>query len=33
MNIEVIAQLTMLTITVITGPLVIFFLAIRKGNL
>nr|YP_001876580.1 Ycf12 [Welwitschia mirabilis]YP_002519779.1 Ycf12 [Gnetum parvifolium]YP_008082198.1 hypothetical protein M344_pgp046 [Gnetum montanum]YP_009117847.1 hypothetical chloroplast RF12 [Gnetum gnemon]YP_009193280.1 photosystem II reaction center protein ycf12 [Gnetum ula]YP_009918026.1 hypothetical chloroplast RF12 [Gnetum luofuense]B2Y1W3.1 RecName: Full=Photosystem II reaction center protein Psb30; AltName: Full=Photosystem II reaction center protein Ycf12 [Welwitschia mirabilis]ANZ53901.1 h len=33
MNIEVIAQLTMLTIAVITGPLVIFFLAIRKGNL
>lgn len=33
MNIEVILQLTVLAFIVITGPLVIGLLALRKGNL
>jgi len=33
MNIEVILQLTVLALIVITGPLVIGLLALRKGNL
>nr|YP_010933183.1 hypothetical chloroplast RF12 [Nitella hyalina]APP89475.1 hypothetical protein [Nitella hyalina]WKT08497.1 hypothetical chloroplast RF12 [Nitella hyalina] len=33
MNIEVIAQLTVLALIVISGPLVIGLLAARKGNL
>ena len=33
MNLEVIAQLTVLTLTVVSGPLVIVLLAVRKGNL
>nr|YP_001312175.1 hypothetical protein CYtaCp008 [Cycas taitungensis]YP_007474676.1 hypothetical chloroplast RF12 [Cycas revoluta]YP_009308246.1 hypothetical chloroplast RF12 [Cycas panzhihuaensis]YP_009647963.1 hypothetical chloroplast RF12 [Cycas szechuanensis]YP_010016784.1 hypothetical protein J2B34_pgp083 [Cycas shiwandashanica]YP_010227609.1 hypothetical chloroplast RF12 [Cycas hongheensis]YP_010410336.1 hypothetical chloroplast RF12 [Cycas falcata]YP_010410423.1 hypothetical chloroplast RF12 [Cycas len=33
MNLEVLAQLTVLTLIVISGPLVIALLAVRKGNL
>jgi hypothetical protein len=33
MNLEVIAHLTVLTLTVVLGPLVIVLLAVRKGNL
>nr|YP_009132449.1 hypothetical protein AKKNA01_0010 [Abies koreana]YP_009132480.1 hypothetical protein AKKNA01_0059 [Abies koreana]YP_009388082.1 hypothetical protein [Abies sibirica]YP_009388113.1 hypothetical protein [Abies sibirica]YP_009522001.1 hypothetical protein [Abies concolor]YP_009522072.1 hypothetical protein [Abies religiosa]YP_009642550.1 hypothetical protein [Abies alba]YP_009642581.1 hypothetical protein [Abies alba]YP_009653140.1 hypothetical protein [Abies kawakamii]YP_009653171.1 hypot len=33
MNLEVIAQLTVLTLTVVSGPLVIVLSAVRKGNL
>jgi hypothetical protein len=33
MNLEFIAQLTVLTLTVVSGPLVIVLLAVRKGNL
>nr|AXQ01393.1 hypothetical protein [Pinus bungeana]QMS49385.1 hypothetical protein [Pinus squamata] len=33
MDLEVIAQLTVLTLMVVSGPLVIVLLAIRKGNL
>ncbi len=33
MNLEVIAQLTILALIVASGPLVIALLAVRKGNL
>jgi hypothetical protein len=33
MNLEVVAQLTVLAFIVISGPLVIALLAVRKGNL
>nr|QGS64976.1 hypothetical protein Ycf12 [Microcycas calocoma]QKN99103.1 Ycf12 [Microcycas calocoma] len=33
MNLEVLAQLTVLTLLIISGPLVIALLAVRKGNL
>nr|YP_009514464.1 hypothetical chloroplast RF12 [Lygodium microphyllum]AXG76061.1 hypothetical chloroplast RF12 [Lygodium microphyllum] len=33
MNLEIVAQLTVLTLIVISGPLVIALLAVRKGNL
>lgn len=33
MNLEIIAQLTVLALIVISGPLVIGLLALRKGNL
>lgn len=33
MDLEVIAQLTVLTLMVVSGPLVIVLLAVRKGNL
>nr|YP_009113585.1 photosystem II reaction center protein ycf12 [Bowenia serrulata]YP_009113672.1 photosystem II reaction center protein ycf12 [Ceratozamia hildae]YP_009113711.1 photosystem II reaction center protein ycf12 [Zamia furfuracea]YP_009113868.1 photosystem II reaction center protein ycf12 [Stangeria eriopus]YP_009158326.1 photosystem II reaction center protein ycf12 [Macrozamia mountperriensis]YP_009158413.1 photosystem II reaction center protein ycf12 [Dioon spinulosum]YP_009158587.1 photosystem len=33
MNLEVLAQLTVLTLIIISGPLVIALLAVRKGNL
>nr|YP_005352691.1 hypothetical chloroplast RF12 [Ginkgo biloba]AEQ37097.1 hypothetical chloroplast RF12 [Ginkgo biloba]AEX98404.1 hypothetical chloroplast RF12 [Ginkgo biloba]AEX98822.1 hypothetical chloroplast RF12 [Ginkgo biloba]AEX98989.1 hypothetical chloroplast RF12 [Ginkgo biloba]AJE71375.1 hypothetical chloroplast RF12 [Ginkgo biloba] len=33
MNLEIIAQLTVLTLMVISGPLVIALLAVRRGNL
>ena len=33
MNLEIIAQLTVLAFIVVSGPLVIALLALRKGNL
>nr|ABX76421.1 hypothetical chloroplast RF12 [Polyphlebium borbonicum]ABX76423.1 hypothetical chloroplast RF12 [Polyphlebium borbonicum]ACA64545.1 hypothetical chloroplast RF12 [Polyphlebium borbonicum] len=33
MNLEIIAQLTVLALIVVSGPLVIALLATRKGNL
>nr|YP_009158500.1 photosystem II reaction center protein ycf12 [Lepidozamia peroffskyana]AFR59385.1 photosystem II reaction center protein ycf12 [Lepidozamia peroffskyana]BAR93706.1 photosystem II reaction center protein ycf12 [Lepidozamia peroffskyana] len=33
MNLEVLTQLTVLTLIIISGPLVIALLAVRKGNL
>ena len=33
MDLEVIAQLTVLTLMVVSGPLVIVLSAVRKGNL
>nr|YP_009690551.1 conserved hypothetical chloroplast protein ycf12 [Lindsaea linearis]AWD77889.1 hypothetical protein Ycf12 [Odontosoria chinensis]QEG57331.1 conserved hypothetical chloroplast protein ycf12 [Lindsaea linearis] len=33
MNLEVVAQLTILALVVVSGPLVIALLAARKGNL
>nr|YP_636485.1 hypothetical chloroplast RF12 [Zygnema circumcarinatum]Q32RP1.1 RecName: Full=Photosystem II reaction center protein Psb30; AltName: Full=Photosystem II reaction center protein Ycf12 [Zygnema circumcarinatum]AAX45878.1 hypothetical chloroplast RF12 [Zygnema circumcarinatum]QKQ14666.1 hypothetical chloroplast RF12 [Zygnema circumcarinatum] len=33
MNLEVVAQLTVLALIVVSGPLVIGLLALRKGNL
>nr|YP_003934492.1 hypothetical protein CaarC_p056 [Cathaya argyrophylla]BAJ19645.1 hypothetical protein [Cathaya argyrophylla] len=33
MDLEVIAQLTVLTLMVVLGPLVIVLLVVRKGNL
>nr|YP_010981791.1 conserved hypothetical protein Ycf12 [Lygodium flexuosum]UYS92442.1 conserved hypothetical protein Ycf12 [Lygodium flexuosum] len=33
MNLEIVAQLTVLVLVVISGPLVIALLAVRKGNL
>nr|YP_009268326.1 photosystem II reaction center protein ycf12 [Tsuga chinensis]YP_009268357.1 photosystem II reaction center protein ycf12 [Tsuga chinensis]YP_009568691.1 photosystem II reaction center protein Ycf12 [Tsuga diversifolia]YP_009568722.1 photosystem II reaction center protein Ycf12 [Tsuga diversifolia]YP_009568762.1 photosystem II reaction center protein Ycf12 [Tsuga sieboldii]YP_009568793.1 photosystem II reaction center protein Ycf12 [Tsuga sieboldii]YP_010325941.1 Ycf12 [Tsuga chinensis var len=33
MDLQVIAQLTVLTLMVVSGPLVIVLLAVRKGNL
>jgi hypothetical protein len=33
MNLEVIAQLTVLALIVLSGPLVITLLAVKKGNL
>nr|YP_008474457.1 conserved hypothetical protein Ycf12 [Lygodium japonicum]YP_010981701.1 conserved hypothetical protein Ycf12 [Lygodium circinatum]AGI51453.1 conserved hypothetical protein Ycf12 [Lygodium japonicum]AHA59619.1 hypothetical chloroplast RF12 [Lygodium japonicum]UYR96074.1 conserved hypothetical protein Ycf12 [Lygodium circinatum] len=33
MNLEIVAQLTVLMLIVISGPLVIALLAVRKGNL
>nr|YP_010981881.1 conserved hypothetical protein Ycf12 [Lygodium merrillii]UYS92532.1 conserved hypothetical protein Ycf12 [Lygodium merrillii] len=33
MNLEIVAQLTVLMLVVISGPLVIALLAVRKGNL
>jgi hypothetical protein len=33
MNLEVVAQLTVLALIVLSGPLVIALLAVRKGNL
>nr|ACD88413.1 Ycf12 [Ptisana howeana]ACD88415.1 Ycf12 [Ptisana oreades]ACD88417.1 Ycf12 [Ptisana oreades] len=33
MNLEIIAQLTVLALIVVSGPLVIASLAVRKGNL
>ncbi|WP_298615073.1 photosystem II reaction center protein Ycf12/Psb30 [uncultured Thermosynechococcus sp.] len=32
-NFEVIAQLTMITMIGIAGPMIIFLLAVRRGNL
>nr|YP_009974192.1 hypothetical chloroplast RF12 [Ptisana novoguineensis]ACD88385.1 Ycf12 [Ptisana salicina]ACD88391.1 Ycf12 [Ptisana sylvatica]ACD88395.1 Ycf12 [Ptisana squamosa]ACD88397.1 Ycf12 [Ptisana mertensiana]ACD88399.1 Ycf12 [Ptisana pellucida]ACD88403.1 Ycf12 [Ptisana smithii]ACD88405.1 Ycf12 [Marattia sp. New Caledonia]ACD88407.1 Ycf12 [Ptisana attenuata]ACD88419.1 Ycf12 [Ptisana fraxinea]ACD88423.1 Ycf12 [Ptisana melanesica]QQL01432.1 photosystem II reaction center protein [Ptisana decipiens len=33
MNLEIVAQLTVLALIVVSGPLVIASLAVRKGNL
>nr|YP_001023684.1 Ycf12 [Angiopteris evecta]YP_009117747.1 hypothetical chloroplast RF12 [Angiopteris angustifolia]YP_009694139.1 hypothetical chloroplast RF12 [Christensenia aesculifolia]YP_009973833.1 hypothetical chloroplast RF12 [Danaea sellowiana]YP_009973923.1 hypothetical chloroplast RF12 [Eupodium kaulfussii]YP_009974013.1 hypothetical chloroplast RF12 [Marattia cicutifolia]YP_009992413.1 Ycf12 [Angiopteris yunnanensis]A2T316.1 RecName: Full=Photosystem II reaction center protein Psb30; AltName: Fu len=33
MNLEIVAQLTVLALIVVSGPLVIALLAVRKGNL
>lgn len=33
MNLEIVAQLTVLAFIVVSGPLVIALLALRKGNL
>nr|NP_043213.1 hypothetical protein CypaCp076 [Cyanophora paradoxa]P48256.1 RecName: Full=Photosystem II reaction center protein Psb30; AltName: Full=Photosystem II reaction center protein Ycf12 [Cyanophora paradoxa]AAA81244.1 ycf12 [Cyanophora paradoxa] len=33
LDLEIIAQLTVVTLTLLAGPVIVFLLSVRKGNL